>query len=283
MAQARPGSLRAGAQVRVRPEEGWPRREHAGTFRAMGTNWVRTAAAVAGALAIAAALVLHPHGVEVSAILAWARGAGVAGALAFAGAYVAASALFLPIWPITLAAGFVYGPLAGAAVAWTSAALAGAAVFLAGRTFARGPIARAVAQRPRLCAFEAALAARGFRLVLLLRLSPIFPFGLVSCALGATRIRLREFLLASAAGTVPAILLCAQLGAAAANAAELADVRPGTVPAGRILFGLGLLATAAATGIATHAARRALDRAAPGEPAPAPGGALARPGAKATE
>jgi uncharacterized membrane protein YdjX (TVP38/TMEM64 family) len=220
---------------------------------------------VALALAIAAALLSGPARATIVALLEWSRGAGPVGLLVPAVAYLAAAALFLPVWPITMAVGFACGPLLGFTVAWPSSAVAGAIAFLVGRTVGRGPVSRAIAASPRLRALEDAIARQGFQTVVLLRLSPLFPYNLVNYALGTTRLRLRDFTVASALGMVPGTLLYAYLGSLAASAADAAAGRtPPAGPVARVLYWGGLAAAAVSTVLVTRAARRALARAAPG-------------------
>ena len=84
------------------------------------------------------------------------------------------------------------------------------------------------------------------------------PFGLLSYALGLTRLRLRDVLLGSV-GTLPGIALYTSVGAAFSEAAELSA--GGAEQAGSpLLFGLGLGATVLATVLIGRAARRALDQ-----------------------
>jgi uncharacterized membrane protein YdjX (TVP38/TMEM64 family) len=221
------------------------------------------------ALAVTTAIVLltGPARATVAALLEWAREAGPIGLLVPAVAYLVAAALFLPVWPITMAVGFASGPLLGFAVAWPSSAVAGAIAFLVGRTVGRGPVSRAIAASPRLRALEDSIARQGFQTVVLLRLSPLFPYNLVNYALGTTRLRLRDFTLASAVGMVPSTLLYAYLGSLAASAADAAAGRtPPAGPASRALYWGGLAVATVATFLVTRAARRALGRPTPDAP-----------------
>jgi uncharacterized membrane protein YdjX (TVP38/TMEM64 family) len=226
---------------------------------------------VALAFAIAAALLSGPARAAVAALLDWARGAGPIGLLVPAVAYLLAAVLFLPVWPITMAVGFACGPLLGFAVAWPSSAVAGAIAFLVGRTVGRRAVARAIAGSPRLRALEEAIARQGFQTVVLLRLSPLFPYHLVNYALGTTRLRLRDFSVASAVGMVPSTLLYAYLGSLAASAADAAAGHtPPSGPAGRALYWGGLAVAVIATFLVTRAARRALSQPAPDAPGAGP-------------
>src|SRR5450631_4770541 len=128
-------------------------------------------------------------GVEhvVLGLLAWAKAAGLGGALLFAGAYVLGTLLFFPGSVLTLAAGFLYGLVGGMAVVVPGSILGALLAFLLGRTVLRRPTERLLRRHPRFAAVDTAVAENGFRVVLLLRLSPLFPFNLLNYGLGVTR------------------------------------------------------------------------------------------------
>jgi uncharacterized membrane protein YdjX (TVP38/TMEM64 family) len=91
--------------------------------------------------------------------------------------------------------------------------LAACLAFLLGRALVRrdpGVLARG---QGRVARAARALGQGGFRLVLLLRLSWVAPFGLLNYAFGASSCRLRDFALATLLGTSPIILAYAWAGA----------------------------------------------------------------------
>src|SRR5512137_1028663 len=104
-----------------------------------------------------------------------------------AGAYVLASLAFLPVWPLTMAAGMAWGAPVGLAVAWPSAALGATATFLVGRRWLAGRVRGWIARRPALAAVDAAVGEGGVRVLALLRLSPVVPASALHYALSASR------------------------------------------------------------------------------------------------
>lgn len=197
-------------------------------------------------------------------LVAWIDEQGALGIAAFALVYVAATVLMLPGSLLTLGAGFVWGPLAGTAIVSPVSVAAACAAFVLGRTVARPWVARRVAGSPRFRAVDDAVSDSGFRVVFLLRLSPVFPFNLLNYALGLTRVRLRDFALASFVGMLPGTFLYVYLGSAVTNVAELVgdETREGA-PGQTILFYGGLVATVIVTVSITRLARRALVRSLP--------------------
>lgn len=170
---------------------------------------------VAGAALLAALLVLaHVFSLHarIPPFLEASRGLGAKGVLVHLAAYVVAALLALPLAPITVAAGATYGVAAGLALGAPGVALASSVAFLVGRLIARDPAALAV-DDSRSARLVRAIGRGGFRLVLVLRLAPAFPFSILNFAFGATPTRLGHFALASVLGTAPSQLGYACLGA----------------------------------------------------------------------
>jgi uncharacterized membrane protein YdjX (TVP38/TMEM64 family) len=214
------------------------------------------------ALAVLVALLLLARELPVARLRDGLAALGPWGPAALAGVYLVAPLLMIPGSALTLLAGALFGVPIGL-LAVLPAATAGATLaFLAGRYLLRERVARRVGGHPRLLALDEAVAGQGFRIVLLLRLSPLFPFNLLNYALGLTRVTLRDYVLASFIGMAPGALMYVYLGAAAGAAAGV-ESRPRST-AEWALFGVGLAATVAVALLVARAARRALERAAPG-------------------
>jgi uncharacterized membrane protein YdjX (TVP38/TMEM64 family) len=225
-------------------------------------RWARIVLAVALGGALVAGVLLFPVERWTLALVAWIRGAGASGAAVFALAYIAATVLLLPGSILTLGAGFAYGPALGLLLASPVSVLAATAAFLLGRSVARGWIARKISGDARFAAIDEAIGDSGFKIVFLLRLSPLFPFNLLNFMLGLTRVRLRDYVVASFLGMLPGTLLYVYLGSLVTSASELAAGRHGDAGSwGRALYVLGFVATVAATVLVTRVARRALARA----------------------
>jgi uncharacterized membrane protein YdjX (TVP38/TMEM64 family) len=224
----------------------------------MGRKGKLAAAAVA-VLALAVAAALLPVGHWASAFVERVRQAGALGVALFGAIYLIAPLLLLPASVLTLGAGFLYGPLRGTLLISPLSVAAASIAFLLGRTLARGIVERRIAGDARFSAIDRAVGESGFRIVLLLRLSPVIPFNLLNYALGLTRVRFGTFLLASFIGMLPGTFLYVYLGSAATSAAQLSQHTGG--PASRAAFWVGIAATIAVVFVLTCIARRALGRA----------------------
>jgi len=220
---------------------------------------VRAAALVLGAVALLAAVRFLPVGEVVAALADRIRGTGPAGVATFGAAYVAAELLALPLAPFTLGAGWAFGALLGAAVTVPATTVGATAAFALTRALVRQPD-RLAAGEGRLSRALRTAGEGGFRLVFLLRLSPLTPFSVLNFAFGATPMRTRDFALATFLGTIPSALAYGFLGSLLA--------RPGDpIPGGPWLAAAGVAAT---LGIA-WALRSRLAGGAPAECDPEPG------------
>jgi len=195
-------------------------------------------------------------------LVEWIHGAGALGVLVYALAYVLATLLLLPGSILTLGAGFAYGPVWGTLLVSPISVVAATLAFLLGRTLARNWVSRRMERDPRFAAISDAIRASGFKIVLLLRLSPIFPFNLLNYALALTRVPLREYVIASLVGMLPGTFLYVYLGSLVTSASELlSGRRPPSGFWGKFLYWGGLLATLVVVVLITRIANRALSRA----------------------
>ena len=141
------------------------------------------------------------------------RAAGLAGLAGFAAAFfIVALVGIVPGALLGLAAGAIFGLEAGFAAGAIGSLAGAAAAFGLSRSFLRPHIAAFLARHGRLARLDTQLGADGWRLVALVRVSPVMPFSLTSYALGLSRIKFSAYLLGSLA-SLPNLLGYAALGA----------------------------------------------------------------------
>ena len=204
------------------------------------------------------AVVLLPVRDWLTAALLWTETHRYLSWMLFIALYLIATVLVIPGTILTLAAGFTFGVPVGAMLV-SAGSLAGAcAAFVVGRFFARDWVAGRIATWRTFDALDKAAGRTGFTIVLLTRLSPLFPFNLLNYAFGLTAVRFRDYLFASWIGMAPAIVLYVYIGSAAQSLTELADGDIEAGVSGRVLFGAGLIATLILTVFITRKARRVL-------------------------
>lgn len=223
------------------------------------TNWIKVAGAIAVVAVIAAAIVLLPVGDWSTALVEWIRDAGATGVAVYAAAYISATVLLLPGSILTLGAGFAYGPVFGTLLVSPVSVTAATLAFLLGRTVLRKRMVARMAGDTRFAAIDEAVGRSGLRLVILLRLSPVFPFNVLNYALGLTQVRLRDFVLGSFVGMLPGTFLYVYLGSLVTNVTALAGDQPSGGMAQQVLYWGGLAATVIVTVFIARIARRALN------------------------
>ena len=185
-------------------------------------------------------------------ILDWVAAQGIWAPLLFIFVYMGGAVAFVPGSLLTLSAGALFGVVKGAALVSVASTGAAAISFLLGRFALRGWVEKKLAHKPAFKAIDEAVAREGWKMVLLLRLSPVFPFTLLNYGLGLTRIRFWPAVFASWAGMLPGTILYVYLGSIAKVATEE------TTTAQKVLYGVGLLATLVVTVWITKIARKAL-------------------------
>jgi uncharacterized membrane protein YdjX (TVP38/TMEM64 family) len=185
------------------------------------------------------------------------RDLGAAGPVVVVLVYVAATVLLIPGSALTIASGTLFGLPVGLMVALTGANLGALAAFLLARTRLRAKIARWAEESGKVRLLDRAIGANGFKLVLLLRLSPAFPFTVLNYLFGLTAVRPGAYVLANLLGMLPGGLLYVYLGAAARDALA-GDLYAGAGTYQQLVKYAGLFATLAAVWVITRIARNAL-------------------------
>jgi uncharacterized membrane protein YdjX (TVP38/TMEM64 family) len=228
--------------------------------------WWRAAVVVALIAGLVAAGRFLPLKEYLLALLGWTQRLGFWGPVVVVLFYVLACILFLPGSILTIGAGFLFKLALGTATVSVGATLGACAAFWVGRTVAREWVAKKIGGNPKFAAIDEAVGREGFKIVLLTRLSPVFPFNLLNYAFGLTRVRFRSYALASWLGMLPGTVLYVYIGSAARSLADAA-VGGGAQPAAqRIFFWSGLVIAAAAAVLIVRIARGALRQAAGGQP-----------------
>jgi uncharacterized membrane protein YdjX (TVP38/TMEM64 family) len=150
------------------------------------------------------------------ALIDWRDRNYLAAALGYVVAYVAVVAFSLPgATVMTLAGGFLFGVIPGAAMTVVAATAGATCIFLAARHGLGAVLhARLAAQAGgRLARIERGLRDNEVSYLLLMRLVPAVPFFLANLAPAFMGVRLRNFVLTTFFGIIPGTLVFAWIGA----------------------------------------------------------------------
>jgi uncharacterized membrane protein YdjX (TVP38/TMEM64 family) len=137
---------------------------------------------------------------------AWFDGLGWWAPLAFVLLWVAACVFFLPGLLLTIAGGLIFGAVWGTVWTTVGANLGAVAAFLIGRYVARGAVENAVAKNRRLRAIDEGVRRQGWRMLMITRLVPLFPFNIQNYVYGLTDIPLKTYVLVTLPCMLPATL-----------------------------------------------------------------------------
>mmetsp|Transcript_13363 Transcript_13363/g.25365 ORF Transcript_13363/g.25365 Transcript_13363/m.25365 type:complete len:281 (-) Transcript_13363:94-936(-) len=166
----------------------------------------------------------------VEAFLEWIEDNPIPGIFVFIVVYFVATIIFIPGSILTLGAGFVFasafglgpGVLLGSLAVFFGASSGATAAFLLGRFLLRDWVSRKTEQYTIFEALDNALAEKGFRIMALLRLSPIIPFNVLNYIAGVTAIGFWQYMWAMFA-ILPGTILYVFLGASAGSLADSAN------------------------------------------------------------
>ncbi len=151
---------------------------------------------------------------NVPKIKTWVASFGAVAPLVYIGLYLVSTVFFLPGTPVTVLAGFVFGPLWGVLYASIASIISVSAAFLIARYVARDLVESWVKDNAQFRKIDAQVEEQGWRIVMLTRLVPIFPFNLQNYAYGLTSIRFSIYVLVSAIFMLPGTAVFVQLGGA---------------------------------------------------------------------
>ena len=128
---------------------------------------------------------------------------GPYGYLYFAGIYILAEVFAVPAMPLTASSGYLFGLFPGYLTVLVSATIAAAISFKIGRTFLRDWAQGIASTSPKWRAIDSAVSKEGFKVVLLLRLSPLLPFAISNYLYGLTSVDFFSFITATFLGFAP--------------------------------------------------------------------------------
>ena len=187
----------------------------------------------------------------------YVKSLGALGPVLVAVVYVLCTVAFVPASALTIGSGTLFGLKTGFIVVIIGANLGALCSFLLARSFLRQKVATWAAGNAKFRSLDLAIGRQGFKMVLLTRLTPVFPFVLLNYFLGLTAVRTGAYVLANLIGMLPAMFLFVYIGAATR------DTLAGQVDSSadfyqQVFKYLGLAATIALLVVIARIARKAL-------------------------
>jgi uncharacterized membrane protein YdjX (TVP38/TMEM64 family) len=137
---------------------------------------------------------------------AWFRGFGIWAPVVFLVVWIAACVFFMPGLPVTIVGALIFGPIKGTMLSAVGSTLGATAAFLVGRYAARRTVERLLASNPRLQVIDDGVKTHGWRMLMVTRLVPLFPFNAQNYVYGLTPIGLPTYMLVSFVCMLPACI-----------------------------------------------------------------------------
>ena len=185
----------------------------------------------------------------------WIKEFGIIAPVIFVLAYVIATIFMIPGSVLTLIAGAIFGLWFGVFYVVIGSNLGALAAYLLAKTKLREKFIKMTEGNPKFAALDKAIGENGFKMVLLTRLSPAFPFTLLNYFLGLTSVKTGAYVAANLLGMLPATFLFVYLG-------SLANVAVSAVSTWQLAMRIvGLLATIGVVIYVTRLARKAMKEA----------------------
>eukprot|EP00884_Botryococcus_braunii_P005821 jgi/Botrbrau1/1523/Bobra.0107s0011.1 len=214
---------------------------------------------------VSVAILLFGFNVEnrdkVRQFLYWMQQHLLIGAACFTILYCGATVLCIPGSLLSLGAGYVFGLAFGALVVWLGASSGAALAFLLGRFLFREKVAKIVHQSDTWHGVDIALQEEGWKLMLLLRLSPVVPFSLLNYGLGVTPVSFFSYVLTTCVGILPGTLMYVYAGSLAKSIEEIVSgkrrISPWVTLGTTVVSGVFIIAAGVLT---ARYARRAIAR-----------------------
>lgn len=182
----------------------------------------------------------------------WILSLGWVGVGAFVVLYIVITIVLGPATALTLMAGLAYGAWGFVLVVF-SATLAAAVAFLIGRYLAYERVNRWIAGKPKLLALNRAVSEEGWRVVALMRLSPVLPYGLQNYLFSVTHVGFMPFVIATLLGIMPATALYVYIGSLGQAIGRASTLQ-------WVLGAVGLAATALVAVVVGRRAKQALEK-----------------------
>lgn len=161
-----------------------------------------------------------------------ALSAGPLAPLLVVAAFVLGGLVVFPVTVLIAVTGMMFAPGPALAIATTGVLLSAGATYFVGRALGRKALEKRMGRRTR--DISKALADRGVIAVAALRMLPVAPFTLVNLVVGASRIGLVDYLIGTALGMAPGLVMLTLLGT------QLADVLTSPEPRELLLLGLAV-------------------------------------------
>lgn len=189
-----------------------------------------------------------------AAIKKWFSPLGFVRVPVFVFIYLIATILGLPNIVLVLVSGALFGFVNGLVAASIADTLGAIACFVLGRTIARDRVAKWLKKNPQLTNLDQVVGQKGWKILLLTRLSPLVPSSVLNYGFSCTKVRFWQYCFFSWLGMLPVLALYVYLGAFG-----VALLRSGMTPGKLMMQAVGAVLAIAAAFYTTRLVRKNLN------------------------
>lgn len=159
----------------------------------------------------------HAYGIirkgDIAALAEYLRSFGAWGVVVTLALFVVMTfTVVFPFMILSGAAGIVYGLAWGTLISWSGEVIGAVFMFVFARFFFRQAVERWIAHSPYLKQVDDYSAANGFKALLLARLLPLAPSGIITAVAAVSRISVKDFFWATFLGKLPPVVIKVLLG-----------------------------------------------------------------------
>jgi uncharacterized membrane protein YdjX (TVP38/TMEM64 family) len=194
-----------------------------------------------------------PLGEWSTALRGWLGTLGPGAVPVFILVYLIASVFGLPNILLILAAGTLFGFLKGVISASIADTLGAIACFWLGRTIARDWVEKKIKQHPSFAQLDQAIHNKGWKILLLTRLSPLVPSNVLNYGFSCTNVNFWQYCFFSWLGMLPVIVTYIYLGSFG-----MSFLKPEPSPGKIALQAIGLVLTVSAAIYVTRTLKKSL-------------------------
>lgn len=120
--------------------------------------------------------------------------------------------IVFPFMILSGASGIIYGLFWGTLISWSGEVIGAIFMFVFARYFFRQSVAGWILKSPYLKQVDDYSAANGFKALLIARLLPLAPSGIITAVAAISRISFKDFLLATVVGKLPPVIIKVLIG-----------------------------------------------------------------------
>ena len=150
---------------------------------------------------------------DIGALAEYLRSFGTMGIVITLGLFVVMTfTIVFPFMILSGAAGIVYGLFWGTIISWAGEVIGAVFMFVFARYFLRQAVAGWICKSPYLKQVDDFSATNGFKCLLIARLLPLAPSGIITAVAAVSRISFRDFFLATLIGKLPPVIIKVLIG-----------------------------------------------------------------------